>query len=96
MFILTWRYRKYISFNTLLAKVRSRGEIALAMASSGIAALLLNGGRTVHSRMKIPLSTNEYSVCGVRLLDSFSAQLSWFGMRLQWHISMSPSAWIAH
>ena len=29
-------------YNTLLAKVRSRGEIALAVASSGIADLLLD------------------------------------------------------
>ena len=48
---------KIFIYNTLLDKVRLRGEIALVMASSGIAVLLLNGGRTVHSRMKIPLST---------------------------------------
>ena len=29
------------------------------MASSGIPALLLDGGKTVHSRMKVPLSINE-------------------------------------
>ena len=52
-------------YNTLLTKVRGRGEIALAMSSSGIAALLLNGGRIVHSRMKDPLSNNEHSVCNI-------------------------------
>jgi hypothetical protein len=36
-------------FNTILAKVRSQGNIALAVASSGIAALLLDDGRTAHS-----------------------------------------------
>ena len=56
---------KTFLYNTLLTKVRGRGEIALAMASSGIAALLLNGGRTVHSRMKVPLSINEHSVCNI-------------------------------
>ena len=56
---------KTFVYNTLLAKVRSRREIALAMASSGIAALLLNGGRTVHSRMKVPLSTNAHSACSI-------------------------------
>ena len=34
----------------MLAKVRSQGKIALAMASSGIAALLLPGGTTAHYR----------------------------------------------
>ena len=35
-------------YRILLARVRQRGDIALAVASSGNAALLLNGGRTVH------------------------------------------------
>ena len=35
---------KTFLYNTMLAKVRSQGQIALAMASSGIAALLLQGG----------------------------------------------------
>ena len=39
----------------LLAKVRSAGKVALAVASSGIAALLLQGGRTAHSRFKLPV-----------------------------------------
>ena len=56
---------KTFVYNTLLATVRSRREIALAIASSGIAALLLNGGRTVHSRMKVPLSTNANSACSI-------------------------------
>ena len=41
--------------NTLLLnRVRSQGHIALAMASSGIAALLMAGGSTFHSRCKPP------------------------------------------
>ena len=52
-------------YNTMLAKVRSQGQIALAMASSGIAALLLQGGRTVHSRLKVPISLNELFVCNI-------------------------------
>ena len=56
---------KTFLYNTLLAKIRSRGEIALAMAKSGIAALLLEGGRTVHSRLKVPITLNELSVCNI-------------------------------
>eukprot|EP00624_Nannochloropsis_granulata_P004179 evm.model.NODE_31053_length_64317_cov_55.547771.3 len=35
-------------------QVRSQGAIALAMAASGIAALLMEGGATFHSRCKPP------------------------------------------
>ena len=56
---------KTFLYNTLLAQVRSLGEIALVVASSGIAALLLQGGRTVHSRLKITFNTNELSVCDI-------------------------------
>ena len=56
---------KTFPYNTILAKVRSQGQIALAMASSGIAALLLQGGRTVHSRLKVPIPVNELSVCNI-------------------------------
>ena len=56
---------KTFVYNTLLANVRSKGNIALAVASSGIAALLLDGGRTAHSRFKIPLVTNETSNCNI-------------------------------
>ncbi|GBP67504.1 hypothetical protein EVAR_49870_1 [Eumeta japonica] len=40
--------------NLILAKVRSLGKLALAVASSGIAATLLAGGRTAHSTFKLP------------------------------------------
>lgn len=55
--------------NTLLAAVRTRGDIALAVASSGIAAILLRNGRTAHSRFKIPLNIREDSLCGFRMQD---------------------------
>ena len=42
--------------NLLLAKVREKKEIALAVASSGIAATLLTGGRTAHSAFKLQLN----------------------------------------
>src|SRR5688572_10278386 len=46
---------KTFLYNTILAKVRLDNEIALPVASSGIAALLIDGGRTAHSRFKIPI-----------------------------------------
>ncbi len=46
---------KTFLYGCLLSRVRSTGDIALSMASSGIAALLLEGGCTAHSRFKIPV-----------------------------------------
>jgi hypothetical protein len=46
---------KTFLYECLLSKVRSTGDITLSMASSGIAALLLEGGCTAHSRFKIPV-----------------------------------------
>ena len=39
------------------------GGIALAVALSGIAALLLEGGRTAHSRFKIPIALTPQTTC---------------------------------
>lgn len=36
--------------------MRKNNDIAIAVASSGIAATLLDGGRTAHSMFKLPLS----------------------------------------
>ena len=52
-------------YRALLAKIRSRGEIALATATTGIAASLLPGGRTAHSKFKIPLDLTEASNCRI-------------------------------
>jgi len=42
-------------YRALLHQQRAKGEIALAHAMLGIAALLLPGGRTTHSRYKLPV-----------------------------------------
>jgi len=52
--------------NTIAAEVRRKGQIALCMASSGIAALLLDRGRTSYSCFKIPLSIYEDFVAGLK------------------------------
>ena len=53
---------KTFLYNTLLAQVRSQSQISLGLASSGIEARL-PGGRTVQSRLKVPVNINELSVC---------------------------------
>ena len=54
---------KTFLLNTLLAAARTVDALentpALAVASSGIASTLLDGGRTAHSRFKIPINVNK-------------------------------------
>lgn len=54
---------KIFVFNALLNRIRQEGEIAIAVASSGTAALLLKGGRTAHSTFKIPLDVTTSTMC---------------------------------
>ena len=56
---------KTFLINLVLAKIRSDEGIALATASSGIAATLLDGGTTAHSRFKIPIDINSDSTCNI-------------------------------
>ena len=53
--------------NTVLQRVRDDSKVAIAVASSGIAAILLQGGRTAHSRFKIPLNATAQSSCSVSM-----------------------------
>ncbi|CAF3843595.1 unnamed protein product [Rotaria sp. Silwood1] len=58
---------KTFVINLLLAKIRHQSKIAIAVASSGIAATLLHGGRTAHSTLKLPLKflENQTHVCSI-------------------------------
>ncbi|CAN0898456.1 ATP-dependent DNA helicase PIF1 [Linum grandiflorum] len=53
-------------YNCILSKVRSQRKIALVVASSGIAATLLPGGVTAHSRFKIPIEVDHSSTCMIK------------------------------
>ena len=56
---------KTYTFNAVLTAVRAERRVALAVAYSGIAATLLEGGRTFHSRFKAPLSPQPTSMCAI-------------------------------
>ena len=80
-------YGKTILIETLLCTVRGLGKIALAVASSGITAELLEGGQTAHSRFRIPIPLKENHqhavyLSNLILLNSFSRHPSSYGMRL--------------
>ena len=55
--------RKTYLYRALLARVRGERKIALATATSGVAASIMPGGRTAHSRFKIPLNLEEGKSC---------------------------------
>ncbi|XP_052623725.1 uncharacterized protein LOC111905605 [Lactuca sativa] len=57
--------RKIFVWKALSAAIRSKGGIVINIALSGIAALLLSGGRTTHSKYHIPINLNEDSFCSI-------------------------------
>ena len=58
-------HRKTFLLNTILGHMRKDKYVALAVASSGIASLLLSGGRTAHNRFKIPINLFPESTCNI-------------------------------
>lgn len=54
---------KTFIWKTLSAGLRAKGYIVVCATSSGIASLLLPGGRTTHSSLSIPFIINEASNC---------------------------------
>ena len=63
---------KTFLYNTIVAKVRSENNIALSMASTGIASILLDGGQTAHTTLKLPLNPNSTSMCNFSVNSSMS------------------------
>ena len=59
---------KTFVINLLLAKIRKESKIAIAVASSGIAATLLQGGRTAHSTLRVPFAFmhDQPHLCNIR------------------------------
>jgi ATP-dependent DNA helicase PIF1 len=54
---------KTFLYRALLGTVRSQDKIAVATATSGVAAYIMSGGRTAHSLFKIPLNIGEGGYC---------------------------------
>jgi hypothetical protein len=58
--------------NLILNTMRSCGDIALAVASLGIVALLLSGRQTAHLYLKIPIALDRTSFCYIRKQDDLA------------------------
>jgi ATP-dependent DNA helicase PIF1 len=66
---------KTFMWNTLAAALRAKTQIVLAVASSGIASLLLPGGRTAHSKFKIPVPCEDNATCKIEYGDDHAQLL---------------------
>ncbi|KAG5580981.1 hypothetical protein H5410_051608 [Solanum commersonii] len=60
-------------YRALLATVRSKGFIALATATSGVAASVLPGGRTAHSHFKLPIDIHDNHGCNITKQSSLAS-----------------------
>jgi ATP-dependent DNA helicase PIF1 len=58
---------KTFVYKVLLTLVRRDGHVAIGVASSGIVAFLLEGGRTAHSVFKIPIALGRDSMCSIHV-----------------------------
>jgi len=56
---------KTFVWTMLLSRLRGQGKIVLAIASLGIASLLLLGGKTTHSKFKISIDLYNESTCNI-------------------------------
>ncbi|GJU99852.1 ATP-dependent DNA helicase PIF1-like protein [Tanacetum coccineum] len=66
---------KTFLWKTLVASIRRRGDIVLNVAFSGIASLLMPGGRTAHSRFHIPINIDETSTYSISVQSDLGALL---------------------
>ncbi|GJU91462.1 hypothetical protein Tco_1303885, partial [Tanacetum coccineum] len=66
---------KTFLWETLAASIRRRVDIVLNVESSGIASLLMSGGRTAHSRFHISINIDETSTCSISAQSDLGALL---------------------
>ena len=91
-FWCSWWDSKIFVISLILAPIRAKKQIALAVASSGIAATLLEGDQTAHSALKLPINliTVGKPTCSV-ITNSATAKL----MR-EWKIIIWNECTMAH
>ena len=83
---------KTFVINTILSRLRSEGHVALAVAQSGIAATLLAGGTTAHSRFKIPLNADSSTKSNVAV-QSHEAELLRRAKVIFWDEAVTQNRW---
>lgn len=66
---------KTFLINHILDTMKRAGKNAIPVASSGIASLLLQSGRTAHSKFKIPIDIDDTSLCNVSFRSNLGEEL---------------------
>ncbi|XP_066310860.1 uncharacterized protein [Miscanthus floridulus] len=70
-------------YRALLATIRSQKKIAVATTTSGVVASIMPGGRTAHSRFKIPLTIDNGAFCTFTK-QSGTTKLLWAASLIIW------------
>ena len=86
---------KTFTYGCILNAVRALGKVALSVASSGIAALLMEGGTTAHSRFKIPVQGLDASSCCFVGRDDRTADLITAAAFIVWDEAGMCHRWCA-
>ncbi len=81
---------KTFLYTTLMAFIRGRGQVVLPFATTGIAATLLKGGRTVHSGFKLPVPLLDTSVSSMRMTSPEAEVLRQSSLIIIDEITMLP------
>ncbi|XP_071686884.1 uncharacterized protein [Rutidosis leptorrhynchoides] len=66
---------KTFLWKAITTALRAEGKIVLAVASSGIASLLLSFDQTAYSRFKIPLDLTDESMCNIKKQTNMASLL---------------------
>ncbi|KAI7951330.1 hypothetical protein MJO28_007014 [Puccinia striiformis f. sp. tritici] len=67
---------KTFILNTIIDFLRVNRRQVVVVATTGVAALLLDGGQTAHSALKIPIKAAEDSECGFSKMDMVGRRLA--------------------
>ncbi|UYV81417.1 hypothetical protein LAZ67_20001143 [Cordylochernes scorpioides] len=81
---------KTFLYKTLLSTIRGNNGIALPVASTGIAAKLLEGGRTYHSQFKLPVPLLDTSTSSMRMTSDDAKQIREANVIIYDEATMAP------
>ncbi|XP_077137872.1 LOW QUALITY PROTEIN: uncharacterized protein LOC143804010 [Ranitomeya variabilis] len=82
---------KTFLYNTIMHYVRSKNELVLPCTFTGIAATLLEGGRTSQNLFKLPIPINETSTCNIRHGSNTANKLKSAKLIIWNEASMAPA-----
>ncbi|KDN34748.1 hypothetical protein RSAG8_12190, partial [Rhizoctonia solani AG-8 WAC10335] len=84
---------KTFLYRTLCYTLQAQDKIVLCVASSGLAALLLPGGKTSHSVFKIPIDVKDNSTCNIPKHSHLAALIAHTDLIIWDEVPMLDSTW---